>query len=196
LKVIDDILKVLEQLEIDYWVTNGTLLGLTRDKKLLPWDDDFDIDISSKIFKKNVALLASTFIKMGFIVKIKLNGPFIGMNIFHKNLKCSLGGQINFFEYFFDYNNKYPRNLIFPIKTFEYLGINLKFPSKPENLCEYIYKSWKIEIRSSDQSDYMNKELQNSLLVKTCLRILIVMMHFYTMWKINSIKFKISSLLR
>jgi len=195
LSKIYEITNILENFKLEYWVTNGTLLGLTRDGMLIPWDDDFDIDLNSKVLKDNVARLASIFINMGLPVKIKLNGPFMGMNIFYKNLKFSLGGQIYFFNYMYDYNNKYPRNLIYPIKTSKYLGINLKLPFNPENLCGYIYKDWRVEIKSMYESDYIRKEIRNNFLVKYGIRLLILIMHFFTLWQIHRIKLKIFTFL-
>lgn len=40
-----DVLHTLEQLGADYYLINGTLLGLHRDRELIPWDGDIDICI-------------------------------------------------------------------------------------------------------------------------------------------------------
>ena len=34
---------VLDQRKILYWIDCGTLLGLIRDGKIIPWDDDVEI---------------------------------------------------------------------------------------------------------------------------------------------------------
>lgn len=36
-------MRVLKHLDIDYYLINGTLLGLCRDDCLIPWDNDIDI---------------------------------------------------------------------------------------------------------------------------------------------------------
>jgi len=38
-------IKLLNNDKISYWVCHGTLLGLIRDKQLIPWDHDIDIGI-------------------------------------------------------------------------------------------------------------------------------------------------------
>lgn len=48
--------KSFEELGIDYWLTDGTLLGLYRDGDFIPWDDDIDMGVhinshSSSIIK-------------------------------------------------------------------------------------------------------------------------------------------------
>lgn len=49
--------KILEN-KIKWWVHSGTLLGLMRDKKLIPWDDDIDMGMRLYDFKKNFKLLS------------------------------------------------------------------------------------------------------------------------------------------
>ena len=39
------IIEVLEKKHIKYWLTGGALLGLIRDKKFIPWDDDIEIGL-------------------------------------------------------------------------------------------------------------------------------------------------------
>jgi hypothetical protein len=39
---------VFEELNMDFWVSGGTLLGFIRHKTFLPWDDDLDIHTDSK----------------------------------------------------------------------------------------------------------------------------------------------------
>ena len=36
---------ILETLKIDYWVTDGTLLGIVRENRILPWDSDIDLGV-------------------------------------------------------------------------------------------------------------------------------------------------------
>ena len=36
---------ILHEHEIQYWVTDGTLLGLIRENRILPWDSDLDLGV-------------------------------------------------------------------------------------------------------------------------------------------------------
>ena len=40
-----EIINLLDKNEISYWVCHGTLLGIVRDKDLIPWDHDIDIAV-------------------------------------------------------------------------------------------------------------------------------------------------------
>ena len=39
------LINTLSENKINYWICQGTLLGIIRDKKLIPWDHDIDIGI-------------------------------------------------------------------------------------------------------------------------------------------------------
>jgi len=51
-KVLFDVVDFLESEKIEYWLEGGTLLGIVRDKELLPWDHDIDLSISAKDAEK------------------------------------------------------------------------------------------------------------------------------------------------
>ena len=40
-----EIIKILNKYKIKYWICQGTLLGIIRDKQLIPWDHDIDMGI-------------------------------------------------------------------------------------------------------------------------------------------------------
>lgn len=48
LLLLRDVTTLLRHLHIVYWASGGTLLGLTRHRTLMPWDDDCDIHCSVK----------------------------------------------------------------------------------------------------------------------------------------------------
>ena len=40
---------ILNDLKYDYFLCNGTLLGIIRDSQLIPWDIDLDIGLGNEI---------------------------------------------------------------------------------------------------------------------------------------------------
>ena len=60
-KILFDVVDFFDSEGIDYWLEGGTLLGIVRDKELLPWDHDIDLSISANdaelLSKKKYKLL-------------------------------------------------------------------------------------------------------------------------------------------
>lgn len=57
LDILIEVAKICDNNNIPYWLTFGTLLGAVRHKGFIPWDDDLDIEIEDKYFKKLVKCL-------------------------------------------------------------------------------------------------------------------------------------------
>ena len=47
-------IKIFNSLRINYWVCQGTLLGIIRDQSLIPWDPDIDLAILTKDFDEKL----------------------------------------------------------------------------------------------------------------------------------------------
>ena len=50
IKFIHNFFKILDELNIGYWLEGGTALAAYRDGKILPWEHDFDIGIFKEVF--------------------------------------------------------------------------------------------------------------------------------------------------
>ncbi len=44
-KMLYDVTRVFKFVGMDYWLEGGTLLGIIREQRLLPWDNDMDISM-------------------------------------------------------------------------------------------------------------------------------------------------------
>ncbi|WP_027078631.1 LicD family protein [Maribacter antarcticus] len=44
-RLLKSVIKIVEQQQITYWLEGGTLLGVRRENRLLPWDNDLDISV-------------------------------------------------------------------------------------------------------------------------------------------------------
>ncbi|MFG6687181.1 LicD family protein [Mariniflexile sp. HNIBRBA6329] len=44
-RMLEDVGKILDDCKIKYWLEGGTLLGIRRENRLLPWDNDIDISM-------------------------------------------------------------------------------------------------------------------------------------------------------
>ena len=51
-----DVCRLLDKYDIPYVLEGGTLLGIIREQRLLPWDNDVDITILEKDYEKLIGL--------------------------------------------------------------------------------------------------------------------------------------------
>lgn len=57
LSILDVFVNICENHKINYWLYAGTALGARRHKGFIPWDDDLDVVVRQKDFKKLLSIL-------------------------------------------------------------------------------------------------------------------------------------------
>lgn len=55
-RMLKNICRILDENDIPYVVENGTLLGIIRENRLLPWDNDVDISITEQYLDKLISI--------------------------------------------------------------------------------------------------------------------------------------------
>ena len=101
-----DAVRILENINQNYWVCHGTLLGIIRDKNLIPWDNDIDLGLWRKNLKKN--LIIETFINNKFKLKKKF---FKDDNLITFKKKGGRDVDLNIYEITEDNKFAYQRHL-------------------------------------------------------------------------------------
>jgi len=78
-KMLNVTVDILETCQIEYVLEAGTLLGIVREQRLLPWDNDIDITITED-FEKKMIQARWRFLLRGYNLRIrrysKDTGPF------------------------------------------------------------------------------------------------------------------------
>jgi len=69
-KLLADVITIFESCKVTYWLEGGTLLGLRREGRLLPWDNDLDISVHESELGK-LSGLRNTLEKKGFRVRTR-----------------------------------------------------------------------------------------------------------------------------
>lgn len=161
-KIIIEISKILK--DIPHYYTFGTLLGIVRDGRLIPWDDDIDVAIFAKDFEKVKNELVKSVEKFEALFDVKIilrmysNGNPASINIecfergkklFIINFDCMyvvndmVEQELNITPYkFFDGYDEYPFN-----------GFNIRIPKNYEEYLEYTYGDWKIIKKNTSFAD-------------------------------------------
>ena len=58
LHVLQEVIRVLDELNIPYYMQGGTMLGAIRHKGFIPWDDDVDLGIPREDYQRLLELVA------------------------------------------------------------------------------------------------------------------------------------------
>jgi len=103
-------IKIFNKFKINYWVCQGTLLGIIRDQSLIPWDPDIDFAILEKNFDEK--LIEKIMKKNGFIKKKKF---FKNDNLFTFKKKGGRDVDVNIYD--LDKKNEFVRTIWFVPKN-------------------------------------------------------------------------------
>ncbi len=77
LKMLKESCKILEKYEIKYILEGGTLLGIIRENRLLPWDNDLDLTVTDDYLDKLLKARKELWLK-GFRTRIRYYKEDIG----------------------------------------------------------------------------------------------------------------------
>lgn len=165
-KMLKDVTNFLDINGIEYWLEGGTLLGVIRENRLLPWDNDIDISVTEVHYHKLISIIKELPYRVRFRTFEKDDSPFkSGVNrlikirnrklIFLKGEVC-LEIFIKFKsnnEYFWQVGNKkksapahYYESLVkYPFDDKEYL-----VPKQYEDYLTYRYGDWKTPVKEWD----------------------------------------------
>lgn len=55
--LLKEVTQIFENNNIEYWLEGGTLLGIRRENRLLPWDNDLDISVHASQLNKLNSLI-------------------------------------------------------------------------------------------------------------------------------------------
>lgn len=129
-----------EEYSIEYVLSYGTLLGAVRHNGFIPWDDDVDVQMDHKNFRKFIKKIKKNPIPGFhlswidtdpqyplFFAKLRKNGTFMPEDPY-QSLDMHQGVWIDIFVYTGDSNNRYIANLQKKIyRAFAFLGRIYRF---------------------------------------------------------------------
>ncbi len=77
LEMLTNITNLLDENHIDYWLEGGTLLGIIRENRLLPWDNDIDLSIKEEEFNKVAEIINKSNYRIRYREFEKDDSPFV-----------------------------------------------------------------------------------------------------------------------
>jgi phosphorylcholine metabolism protein LicD len=171
-QLLSDVISVFESCNVTYWLEGGTLLGLRREGRLLPWDDDLDISIHESE-KNKLALLQQTLKKNGFRLRTRRftndsdvfrNGDLRMLKIRTKRFFGLIKGKVCldvFIKYtkedktYWEIANKVknvPARFYENFKTLDFKGKSYAIPALTDEYLTYRYGDWQTPVKDWDTS--------------------------------------------
>jgi hypothetical protein len=172
-RMLHDVAQLLDRSDIPYILEAGTLLGVIRENRLLPWDTDLDMTIRRKDAPRLLDLRGQ-FRRAGYRTRVRYHqrsiGPFKKGDI--RLLKVQLPGFLylsgySLLDIFVKYEEgeryawivsadqpviKYcPRHFYDDRKTWLFDGYPFQVPRDPEGYLEYHYgPQWRVPVKTWD----------------------------------------------
>lgn len=171
-RMLKNVATLFDRCKIDYWIEGGTLLGIKRENRLLPWDNDVDLSINhdqlgkldhfySELKKAGYRVRTrsfdetSEFFTKGNIRMIKIREKrFFGLlkgavclDVFIKYQH----GQNSYWE--IDNKTKYvPSKFYHSFKHISFKDFVYKIPALTEEYLTYRYGDWQKQVKNWDTS--------------------------------------------
>ena len=157
------LVKILEDLSINFFIDNGALLGIYRDGDIIKWDWDIDLSFYDYELIDNMEIIIENVLKNGFIIhKIDKNNSKleiyrgVAYEIFSFTLK---GWRHNkkkkcFERKEFRIPDKYFNNL----EKINYLNFEFKSPGPINEYLNFLYGDWRTPQRSANLHEYLTKD--------------------------------------
>jgi hypothetical protein len=168
-EILSDIVMLLDNHNIQYFISFGTLLGAVRHKGIIPWDTDIDIIIAKKDQGKIYNVLLNELNNRSYSVKIDPDENIAGEELIRVFLSETNSIHVDLFPYIENaeqitfYKNKvFKIEDIFPLSQIRFYDLMLSAPKDIGHHLATLYGS-----------DYMT--------------------HAYKQWAASTKKFKIKS---
>lgn len=175
-KMLKDVCRMLEENGIPYNVDLGTLLGIIREERLLPWDNDLDLTVSEEHLDKLLKIRHKLW-RAGYRTRIRKTKESIP--IFPKGYVRILKVQTRFLffkrftlldifikrkvddRYFWTAGEKNPVLYYAPATYYENLvkhefdGFLYSIPERYEDYLEHLYGDWRTPVKQFNfRKDY------------------------------------------
>lgn len=166
INLLKDIIDILNDFNINYFIISGTLLGKIRHDDFIPWDDDIDLIVDKSILNKLDNIYNKYGDKINLGMKwdsfVKVCYKDIGNEIVNHWKYCLLGKKRSYRWPFIDlfvydendekllfFKKEWDKNNFFPYVETNFVGLNVRIPNNPDyflkiNYGENYMKDYKI----------------------------------------------------
>jgi len=169
-QLLHDVTTVLEKHNVRYWIDFGTLLGIVREGRILPWDYDMDISIFEEDREKMHTTVLPEIKKLQYRIYSRYHeieddvlkkGDFRAFRVKNRRWKF-FRGYVNLdifvmykkedYHYWYELGNKHKIPSSY-IEEFDFIEFNEKEYSKPKDHDRYLtyhYGDWRVPNKDYD----------------------------------------------
>jgi hypothetical protein len=153
---LKEIKQVLEQLNIVFLLGSGTCLGATRDKALMPWDDDIDLQSVlgvNGLTEAKVDTVADTLREKGYFIGEFAMGNHKAFATMKNFVRMGFEGVpiIDDVIHLFPGGFKIPATMFTEPKEIEFLGERFLVPNPPEDYLRLKYgEEWMVPKKAGE----------------------------------------------
>jgi FkbM family methyltransferase len=190
-KTLQKITRILEKLNVSYFLEGGALLGAIRNKNFIIWDHDVEVGVfSDKISKKKILEILNHSHNQNLKISHvdhNLNNLKINLSE-HGHTKFSILGFKRNKDFFERDTYRYPSRFLTHLCIINFLGKKYSIPNQVSDFLEWTYGDWKTEVKSRDIRMYFTPKAINSKMEVRIKKIKPKIISFY-----NKLKFFLSS---
>ena len=139
--------RILDQLEVIFFLRQGTCLGAVRDNDLIPWDDDLDLGSViglNGLNEKSIDRVVAAFRGLGYFVKVDSNEHYINAAMVKSSMRMDWACYRIIDDNIFHYPRvRLPIRLFTELKEIDFIGEKFLVPNPPEEYLGIKYgPSW------------------------------------------------------
>ena len=139
--------QIMDQLEVVFFLRQGTCLGAVRDNDLIPWDDDVDLGSViglNGLTERSIDPVVAAFRDNGYFAKVEGNDQYINAALTKSSMRMDWACYRIIDDSIFHYPRlRLPVRLFAELKEIEFIGEKFLVPNPPEEYLRIKYgPSW------------------------------------------------------
>ena len=158
-----ELINMLNDLSINFFIDSGLLLGIYRDGDIIKWDWDIEISLLENEFTNNLDKIIEKTKEKGFLIH-KIDKKLLKLEIYR-----GLPYEIFSFTfkawkhdkksgYFLRREFEIPEKYFLNGKKIMFMNFELNCPGPIEDYLTFMYGDWKTPKRSNNMEEYLTKD--------------------------------------
>ena len=159
---LKDIKRILDQLEVVFFLASGTCLGAIRENRFIPWDDEMDLGSIiglQGLDEETVDRVIAAFAEDGYYVHVDRTSSHVGVWVVNSSIRADWTCHRIVGDSVYQYPAvKTPVRLFTQLKEIDFIGEKFLVPSPPEEYLQIKYgPDWRTPKGPGFEKDVVRK---------------------------------------